>query len=91
MPVLVSPVNCLYACSCVSSELSLCLFHVSAVSLEALAANYLLERDEGCAACHKYQQMKDTSNVKVVELSQQVTQLQRELSRIKSESVTMTT
>ncbi|KAK2179344.1 hypothetical protein NP493_496g02021 [Ridgeia piscesae] len=61
------------------------------VSLEALAANYLLERDEGCAACHKYQQMKDTSNVKVVELSQQVTQLQRELSRIKSESVTMTT
>ena len=64
---------------------------VSPVSAEAQAAKYLLERDEGCAACLRFQQMKDTSNVKVVELSQQVTQLQRELSRLKSESVTMTT
>ena len=45
-----------------------------------------MERDVGCAACRKYQQMKDTSNLKVIDLSQQVNVLQREMSRLKSES-----
>ncbi|KAI0239826.1 hypothetical protein LSAT2_009432 [Lamellibrachia satsuma] len=54
------------------------------VNLESLAAKYRLERDEGCAKCRQFQQQKDVSNKKVVELSQQVNQQQTELSRLKS-------
>ena len=64
---------------------------VFAVNLESLAAKYRLERDEGCAKCRQFQQQKDVSNMKVVELGQQVNQQQTELSRLKSESATSIT